>query len=500
MARNAFSDLASAQATLAADQILDYWPDEAVAPNFDHSGNGYHGTLTNATANYTYASRRPYFFDFSTASSKIDMSSHLSAFSGLTDMTVFVRFLKSATADTTNKPLVSWSHSTATNRFVYVFTKDDEVVIVARDDATIHLNATTTAAAIDDGNVHDIIVEFNSSTGVDLYIDGQAASLSYSSGSASTVINLSDYTLDSMGIGWLTYSSGSNLYWPDLIDRVRVFDKVLSASERTLCRNQGVAFACGGQSNMIGAYGPVADGSGQPDETNQRIFQLRRSGGSDENEPEIAVQPGDYISPGTNVVGPAMNFAKGLVSQLGDDYDILMLVPSAQSATGFSASNWTNGGTNDTDWDTKINAAVNHGFVIGGAIWLQGEADAQNSTETATHLTEMGNFIDRWQADFSDYWGTSSDRLFICIEIGEFLEDNGGYTEWATINSNYASLAGSKTDVVVLDTSTGTSGGDNVHFDAASARTIGTDAATLYLAQFTGTSHASTITLSGVGF
>lgn len=485
-ARNVFTDLAALQSSLVADQLLDYWPDpDVTSSQFDHSGNGYHGTLTNVTPGYTYPSRRPYFFDFSTASSKIDMTSHLSAFSGLTDMTVFSRFIKSATAGTFNYPLFSWSHSTDANRFVYVATKDDEIVIIARDGGTTHLNATTTALGIDDDNLHDIIVEFNSSTGVDLYVDGVAQTLSYSAGSASTVINLSSYTLDTMGIGWLGYSGG-NLYFEDLIDRTRIFDVILTENQRSICRTQGVAFACGGQSNMIGAYGPVLDGSGQADEPDQKIFSIRRSGSGDNNEPELAVQPMDYISPGSNVVGPAMNFCKGVLGQLSDPYDILMIIPSAQSGTGFSASDWTNGGTNDTDWDTKINVAIGHGYVLGGAIWLQGEADSQNSTETSTHLTEMGNFIDRWQADFSDYWGTTDDRLFICIEVGEFLEDHGSYSEWATINSNYASLAGSKTDVVVIDTSGLTSGGDNLHYSAASARTIGTDAATLYLSEISG--------------
>lgn len=471
--RNVFADLDTRQTALTANQLLDHWPDLTAGADFDHSGNGYHGSLVNTSAASSTV-QRPSFFSLNGTSARIDMSAHLAEFANLTDMTLFVRFVKSTTASTALFPIVSWSHATASTRFVYLTYVSGNLRLVARDDATTHLLVETTGLDLDDDRLHDVCVTFGT-TGVKIYVDGAEATLSYTTGSASTVISLASYSFDAFDIGALRYSGGT-LYFDGFIDRVRVFDKVLDTAERATCRSQGICFPLAGQSNMHGTYGPIDGGL---DATNARVLQMRR-GGTLDKEMKLAADSLDHFTKISNTVGPGLSFAKPFVANLTDPYDVIAVIPVAESGTGFADGDWTATGVRYLDLEDRTQVAIDQGFALGGTLWLQGERDSQTPTEVATHLVEMGALIDRLRANVSDLWGSVSDRLFVCAEIGYFLASNAGYPEWAAINANYATLAGDKSDVVVLDTAGLADGGDNLHYSAASCREIGVRAAALF--------------------
>ena len=196
----------------------------------DSSGNSYNGTLTNgASVDTTDLTDKVGAGKLSLDGSNdyVDLSSHVSNFSSLTEGTIS-----------------AWIKTTDTDGAIFSISDNDE----DDRDATLRIDSSgnleyrvyvndsaelvvSSTATINDGAWHHVAVAVNSS-GNTLYIDGEVADVTYSTGSASTNRFFDDVSgLNDMRIGRNQNDSGSRWHFGGLLDDVRVYNAALSVAD-----------------------------------------------------------------------------------------------------------------------------------------------------------------------------------------------------------------------------------------------------------------------------
>lgn len=284
-----------------------------------------------------------------------------------------------------------------------------------------------------------------------------------------------------------------------------VFNKTLTPTERTAVLNELTLkwraleevnkyhiVLLAGQSNMRGAYGPV---NLTTDATNPRIAMLERqytpsTGVVLENDLGPIVLAENPLSnrwrdtatpPGENTIGPGMAYAKELLATLPSDEGVL-LVPCAQGATycmttpPFSNDiTWApvpGGGRSNApfvDAVARTNRMIGLGHELHSILWCQGENEAAQATMSqATYSGYFDAVVNALRAQITGATNTP----FIAVQIGTFLEV-GSFPNMPNVNASIADLPNRIANTAYVDSTGYTTGGDNVHYDAASARAIG---------------------------
>jgi hypothetical protein len=217
-------------------------------------------------------------------------------------------------------------------------------------------------------------------------------------------------------------------------------------------------FVLAGQSNMIGRYGPI---DGALDATDSDIQMY----GFDGQAVALAQDPLDHQDETANTVGMGLSFAKAYraAGLLGARRKIL-LVPTAKGGTGFDAQ-WGSGLPSDVATITRVNAAMatNSGNQLKGILWHQGETD-NGKTESA-YAALLDALISRWRAGMT---GATSATPFVCggLLVGGSFTGTGVSAALAATPARVANTGYAPSTSLV-------SGGDNLHFSAASQRTFG---------------------------
>ncbi|GJL61425.1 MAG: hypothetical protein NPIRA04_00790 [Nitrospirales bacterium] len=208
--------------------LTGHWTFDANAN--DSSGNSYNGTLTNgASVDTTDLTDKVGAGKLSLDGSNdyVNLSSHVSNFSGLTEGTIS-----------------AWVKTTDTNEVIFSISNnnEDDDAVALRIDSSGNLEyrayvneaaelLVSSNAAINDGAWHHVAVAVNSS-GNTLYIDGQKADVTYGTGSASTDRFFDDVSgLNDMRIGRNQSNDGSRWHFGGLIDDVRVYNAALSVAD-----------------------------------------------------------------------------------------------------------------------------------------------------------------------------------------------------------------------------------------------------------------------------
>ena len=236
-------------------------------------------------------------------------------------------------------------------------------------------------------------------------------------------------------------------------------------STGTISNDDVVAFAgydvilLAGQSNMVGRYGPV---DATLDATDDRIMQY----GYDAQAVTLASNPLDQRDETANTVGMGMSIAKAYIAdgKLASGRKVL-LVPVAMGNTAFSTGFWRAGGGGDSQAIARANAAMalsggTNQFVM--TDWHQGEGDRTSSQ--ATYSADLDALIARWRSSITG----ATNAPFL---VGALLA--GGAQTTAAISAALADLPNRVAFTALVDSAGLTSGGDNLHFDAASQRTFG---------------------------
>ena len=283
-----------------------------------------------------------------------------------------------------------------------------------------------------------------------------------------------------------------------------VFNKTLTANERAAViselRTKWQALTAvtkyhvvllAGQSNMRGAYGPV---SLTTDATDPRIAMLGRTYTSagvviedDAGEIMLAENPltnrwrDTATPPPEDTVGPGLSYAKALLATLPSNEGVL-LVPCAQGSTYVMPLTPT---SPDVTWHpepqsgrsnaplldavARTNRMLALGHEMHSILWCQGESDAAQAT--MSQATYSANFDAVLAYLRSNITGASA-TPFISVQIGSFLS-GGTYPNAGNVNASIADLPNRDANSAFVSNTGYTSGGDNLHYDAASARAIG---------------------------
>ena len=159
----------------------------------------------------------------------------------------------------------------------------------------------------------------------------------------------------------------------------------------------------------------------------------------------------------------------------------ILLVPAGRGSTGFANGNWNQGNTEYENAVDSVNEvmALDSTYKFKGILWHQGESD---TGATGTYEASLYDMIADMRSDIND---ADSTTPFILGELTpQFVASNGGAQ---VINPIIEGVPADITYTGVADNTGLTSKPDNIHYNAASLRTLGSRYYTAYLAALTNT-------------
>lgn len=196
------------------------------------------------------------------------------------------------------------------------------------------------------------------------------------------------------------------------------------------------------------------------------------------------------IAPGTVYVGPGMFFGKAYAAATGRR---VLLVPAcwggtsmaqspaasspwnpyaldtgiAPAATGQSVLYWTAINQVKAAITAAVAALPSSRFV--GTLWLQGEGDATNSVIQSTYEAYFTDLIAGFRAQIT---GASTSWFIIGKMLPEGLTINSG--TYPAIDAAHNKIAATTVRCAIASVGTGYNSGDNLHYNAAGERLMGT--------------------------
>lgn len=217
-----------------------------------------------------------------------------------------------------------------------------------------------------------------------------------------------------------------------------------------------------GQSNMIGRPSIRVGIDDDYSLIAGKVFQY----GYNSETISAATNPLDHVNETAGDMGLWLEFVKALIPSLPVNRRIL-LAPAAQGGTSL-ASNWSPGQPLNTSAKVRVNAAMVPAMgetnFLKGALWLQGETDADLGEANANL------YLGRVQAMYDNFvltvTGMTSSTPFI---VGTIKPDKPNAT---IINSALQTFANNNAAVKFVDL-TDLSWFDSDHYDAPSLATAG---------------------------
>lgn len=212
-----------------------------------------------------------------------------------------------------------------------------------------------------------------------------------------------------------------------------------------------------GQSNMIGL--DTYDGLGTHDNW---TFQWNQ-----DSQLTSASTPLDHVNATAGTMGLDITFSADY--RAANPNRRLLLVPSAEGSSGFSDNRWNQGDDMYQNAVTRTNAAMANlpGSRIVGILWLQGEQDALNSMSGTAYAAALDAMIAAMRSDIIG----AANAPFV---VGEFLDiANASFPTETEIRAAILDTPNRVANTVAATSAGLTDGGDGLHFDAASLRTMG---------------------------
>lgn len=217
-------------------------------------------------------------------------------------------------------------------------------------------------------------------------------------------------------------------------------------------------YVLAGQSNMAGrGTVDVEDKTPHP-----RVWMLNR-----ENQWVPAVEPMHFDKPTVVGVGPGLAFGK-LVAEM-DTNAFIGLIPTAVG--GSAIDSWQPGGyheqTKNYPYDEAIKRVqlAQQAGTLHGILWHQGESDSQPEL-VGSYEQKLAQLIGRFRQVFH------APTLPVVVgTLGDFYVIKTPSA--AQINELLRGLPTRVDNTACVDASGLTDGGDDTHFDAASARELG---------------------------
>ncbi|WP_080239420.1 sialate O-acetylesterase [Spirosoma rigui] len=217
-------------------------------------------------------------------------------------------------------------------------------------------------------------------------------------------------------------------------------------------------YVLAGQSNMAGR-GTVEAVDKTP---HPRVWMLNK-----DNQWVPATEPMHFDKPAVVGVGPGLAFGKQIADQ--DTSAFIGLIPTAVGGSAIDA--WQPGGyheqTKNYPYDEAIKRVqlAQQAGTLHGILWHQGESDSKPEL-VAAYEQKLTQLIGRFRQVFN-----SPAVPVVVGTVGDFfIPKNPSATQ---INAILLNLPKQVRRVACVDASGLTDGGDDTHFDAASARELG---------------------------
>ena len=218
-------------------------------------------------------------------------------------------------------------------------------------------------------------------------------------------------------------------------------------------------FILAGQSNMAGRGAVEAiDSTPHP-----RVFALEQDGAWGP-----AAEPLHWDKPDIVGVGPGYAFGRAMAERFPDVR--IGLIPTAVGGSSIRA--WVPGGlheqTQSHPWDDALQRIEHVREVTGGElkgiIWHQGESDSADFHDE--YAAAVADLISRFRAELGE-----PDLPFVAGQMGAFYVDAHPGSE--IVNAAIADLPNQVAHTAFVSAENTVHKGDDVHFDSASARTMG---------------------------
>ena len=218
-------------------------------------------------------------------------------------------------------------------------------------------------------------------------------------------------------------------------------------------------FVLAGQSNMAGRGAVEAiDSTPHP-----RVFALKQ-----DMSWTPAAEPLHWDKPDIVGVGPGFAFGRAMAERFPDVS--IGLIPTAVGGSSIRA--WVPGGlheqTQSHPWDDALQrikaVRASTGGRVQGIIWHQGESDSADFHQQ--YATALADLIARFRTALE-----AADLPFVAGQMGAFYVDAHPGAE--VVNAAIAALPAQVEGAAFISAEGTTHKGDDVHFDSASARTMG---------------------------
>ena len=222
-----------------------------------------------------------------------------------------------------------------------------------------------------------------------------------------------------------------------------------------------------GQSNMSG-HTPIESYDPALDTTNTRI-QQRPPVGASANTIILANDPlWHHDKQAQGAIGLGMSFARAYLQTIPVTRKILLL-PQASGGTGFADNRWNPGNDlyNSAVTNTNAALALDPKNRLVAILWHQGENDTGSLTK-AQYITRLDAMINGMRSAIT---GATNVRFI----LGEMVRDWVGTVAGRVAIQQAIQETPTRLFYTAVTSSLGLSGsgGDNIHFSGASARTLG---------------------------
>jgi len=333
--------------------------------------------------------------------------------------------------------------------------------------------ASSEAVALN--QVHVLTLRYGAGTGTnDLYIDDRlvATEAATAHGYTSGVLELFEYANNRAAC-----KAGSFWLWDRRLDDTEIANFLDYQTAHWGIIVGYDVFLVAGQSNAVGVN------SGRTDELDgavSRIYQYKNT----DDTLALAADPLDHPSSGgASSNGFALTFAKAYKTSIMAGNRAVILVPQAAGGTSFKDGQWLSTGGDYLTAVAQANEAMalNSANAFKGILWHQGESDynlplGDYSTRQEAYAAALDDLISRFRTDID---GADSTTPFVCGNLLDGAELPGSIPISTEVQAAILATPARVTKTAAVASSSLTSD-DNLHFDSASQRTLGSRYFTAY--------------------
>jgi hypothetical protein len=380
------------------------------------------------------------------------------------------------TSSNTKQVIFGWSRTSGTYGEFSLWVDDGAVGAKLRRDGVDVWELATDLDTYDDGEWHRAAIS-GGPDGPQLWIDGALAAATFATGDASNTEWTSNLVgvasaVNRLSIGCVRIALTNESPFIGRLTNCRASTQqptaeIMLADYRNTLQAFDV-FVIAGQSNNMGREGPIDGGL---DATDPRITQYGRDGGDNGNI-VLAADPLQHSGVTSDTVGPGLSLGKAWLAEHAQVNRRVLLIPVAVGNTGFRNGEWLVGGNQYNDLINRTTAAFNkiHPASTLCAITMQlGENDAAGNTAQREAYTPL--LIELIKTIRIELFDQTPFPLILGTMPQTWVDTAAGYQ---IVQDQILAMESKIPNCVVVDaTDLASETVGDIHYSAASSRTLG---------------------------